>query len=159
MAKYTMELWELQELGIDLFNFDYDFYDDTKKEQLQTNWYNHFKFHEIGSETTERFLDRMKTKWLETIEKYSAMFEANERVKNELDILTNFNTESKTEFNETPSGEVDFDANHLTNYTKSTTKGYSGTTGIQLLKDYNQNFIGIQEEFFKEFVSLFMQIY
>lgn len=159
MSKYTLELWEVVDFGYNLFNFEYDFYDNDKKEKIQTNWFEHFKFYEIGSETIERFLDRMKTKWLEVVEKYSTMFEANERIKNQIDILSNYNTESQVVFNDTPKGEVVFDEKHMTNYTVSKTKGFMGTTGIQLLKDYNQNFIDIQEEFFKEFSNLFMQVY
>ena len=159
MSKYTLELWEVLDFGYNIFNFDYPFYDDDKKEQLQTNWVQHFKFHEIGSETVERFMDRMQTKWLEVIDKYSSMFEANNRIKTDLDILSNQNTETRVVFNDTPKGEVEFDETHATNFTVSKSKGYIGTTGIQLLKDFNTNFINIQEEFFKEFSSLFMQIY
>ena len=87
------------------------------------------------------------------------MFEANERIKNEIDILSNYNTESKVVFNDTPKGEIEFDNKHATNYTVSQTKGYTGTTGIQLLKDFNENNVNVYEEFFKEFSSLFMQIF
>lgn len=159
MSKYTIELWEVIEAGYNIFNFDYNFYDEAKKQELQDKWFEHFKFHEIGSETVERFMDRLKSKWLLNIEKYSSMFEANERIKNEIDILSNYNTESKVVFNDTPKGEIDFDNKHATNYTVSQTKGYTGTTGIQLLKDFNENNVNVYEEFFKEFSSLFMQIF
>ena len=159
MSKYTLEIWELLELGYNLFDFEYEFYDNAKKEVLQTNFVEHYKFHEMGSETPTRFISRLKTKWLEVIEKYSIMFETNERLKTEIDVLSNFKTESKSIFNDTPKGEITFDDKHATNFTVSKSSGFMGTTGIQLLKDYNQNFIDIQEEFFKEFSNLFMQVY
>lgn len=159
MARYTMELWEVIETGVNLFDFEYNFWDDTKKTELEQAFFEHFKFHEIGSETIPRFKDRLKAKWLESIDKYSKMFEANNRIDKDIDILSNMNTETKVIFNDTPKGEVEFDDKHATNYTKSFTKGYAGTTGIELLRNYNDNFIDVQEVFFNEFNSLFMQVY
>lgn len=159
MSRYTLELYQMVDFGYDLFGFDYDFYDNAKKADLQDKFYEHFKFNEIGSETPERFLDRFKSRWLEVIPKYSKMFETNERLFGEIDILTNYSTESQTSFNDTPKGEIEFDNIHATAITKTKTKGYTGTTGVQLLKDFNQNFINILDEFFKEFQNLFMQIY
>lgn len=159
MAKYTMELWEVIEDGVNLFDFDYSFWDVTKKQELEKNFVEHFKFHEIGSETIPRFKDRFKARWLETIDKYSKMFEANSRIDRDVDILSNVNTETKIVFNDSPKGVEEFDNSHATNFTKSYSKGYAGTTGIELLRNYNENFIDVQEKFFDEFNSLFMQIY
>lgn len=161
MPRYTQELWEAIESGLNLFAppFDYNFWNISKKEQLQQNWVKHFKFHEIGSETLDRFTDRVQCRWLEVIEKYSIMLEANERLNNEIDVLSNINMENSVVFNDAPKGEVIFDDKHATNFTKSKTKGYTGTTGIELLKNYNENFIDIQEKFFNEFNNLFMQVY
>ena len=159
MAKYTMQLNELIEKGVELFKFDYDFYDNDKKDKLQEDFIQHFYFHEIGSETIEKFCFRLKRKWLEVIEKYSNLFEANERIKNDIDILANYKTESKVVFHDTPKGEITFDSEHATNFTTTNTSGYMSTTASELLKNYNQNYINIQEEFFNEFSSLFMQIY
>lgn len=159
MAKYTQELWEIIEDGVNLFDFNYNLWDITKKSELQNNFIEHFKFHEIGSETIQRFKDRLKCRWLETIDKYSILFEANERLNNEVDVLSNVNTETTIIFNDSPKGVETFDKNHATNYTKTKSKGYAGTTGIELLKNYNENFIDVQEKFFNEFNSLFMQIF
>lgn len=159
MAKYTQELWEIIEDGVNLFDFDYNFWDVTKKSELQNNFIEHFKFHEIGSETVQRFKDRFKCRWLEVIDKYSKMFETNARLNNDVDVLSNVNTETTIVFNDSPKGEETFDKNHATNFTKTKSKGYAGTTGIELLKNYNENFIDVQEKFFNEFNSLFMQIF
>ena len=83
MARYTMELWEVIETGVNLFDFEYNFWDTTKKTELEQAFFEHFKFHEIGSETIPRFKDRFKAKWLESIDKYSKMFEANNRIDKE----------------------------------------------------------------------------
>lgn len=159
MARYTMELWEVIESGIDLFDFNYNFWNDTKKKELQDSFIEHFKFHEIGSETIQRFKDRLKCRWLESIDKYSTLFEANERLNNEVDVLSNVNTETTIIFNDSPKGEETFDKKHATNYTTTKSNGYAGTTGIELLRNYNENFIDIQEKFFEEFNSLFMQVF
>lgn len=159
MSKYTLELWEVLEYGYNLFNFEYDFYDETKKATLQENFTNHFLFHEIGSETVDRFITRLGVRWKEVIGKYSTMFQANEEMIANNEVLTNFKSESEIQFHDTPNGEVSVDNGNLTNVTKTNSKGYAGTTGVQLLKDYNQNFVDIQEEFFKEFSSLFMQVF
>lgn len=69
MANYTMELRQIINRDIEIFDFDYPFYDVTKKPQFEEMFINHFFFHEIGCETVHRFKHYLKAK-LHEIEPY-----------------------------------------------------------------------------------------
>lgn len=75
MAKYTTELGKLIESGFNIFDFNYNFYDDSKKEQFQQDFINHFYFYEIGQETPFRFKHYLKVKFTEVLPKYNKIFE------------------------------------------------------------------------------------
>ena len=65
MAMYSLELRQIIENGIPIFNFDYEFYDFKKKDEFERNFIRHFYFREIGVETVDKFRwyleDKMKT--------------------------------------------------------------------------------------------------
>lgn len=55
MAKYTLELRQIVESGIPIFDFAYPFYDDTKRAEFEQRFIRHFYFREIGCDTIDRF--------------------------------------------------------------------------------------------------------
>lgn len=65
MANYTVELRDIVEHGINIFDFPYDFYSEEKKRDFENKFIKHFYFREIGCETVERFKwyleDKMNT--------------------------------------------------------------------------------------------------
>jgi hypothetical protein len=74
MAKYTVELREIVKSGLNIFDFEYEFYDVTKKADFEKKFINHFYFKEIGSETVGRFMHFLKCKCDETLPFYNMLF-------------------------------------------------------------------------------------
>ena len=63
MAEVTMELRNVIDLpGFDLFDFDYQITDPLWKPVLEENILNHYYYHEIGSETIDRFTHEFRTR-------------------------------------------------------------------------------------------------
>ena len=74
MAKYSVELGDVAKSGLKIFNFEYDFYDVTKKPDFEKKFINHFRFREIGTETVGRFQHYLKCKCDETLPYYNMLF-------------------------------------------------------------------------------------
>ena len=63
MAKYTIELYTLlKDEKFNLFDFDYDFYEEEAKTNFQEKFIDYYMFNEIGSETVKRFKHQLKAK-------------------------------------------------------------------------------------------------
>jgi hypothetical protein len=96
MAKYTVELREIVKSGAKIFNFEYDFYDETKKSDFEQKFVNHFYFREIGTETVGRFQHYLKCKCHEVLPFYNEMMRV---AAMDYDLINNYNlteTFSKT---------------------------------------------------------------
>ena len=62
MNKYTITLGEIVENNVDIFDFDYPFYNEERRKQFEQHFIEHFYFDEIGQETVARFKQRLKIK-------------------------------------------------------------------------------------------------
>jgi hypothetical protein len=96
MARYTVELREIVKSGAKIFNFDYDFYDETKKADFEQKFVDHFYFREIGVETVGRFQHYLKCKCHEVLPFYNEMLKV---CAMDYDLINNYNlteTFSKT---------------------------------------------------------------
>ena len=62
MNKYTITLGEIVENNVDIFDFDYPFYNEERRNQFEQHFIEHFYFDEIGQETVARFKQRLKIK-------------------------------------------------------------------------------------------------
>lgn len=63
MANYTLELRQIVEsCNYNLFDFDYNLYDNELKEQFEQKFIDYFYFDEIGFKTVEIFKHRLRTK-------------------------------------------------------------------------------------------------
>lgn len=60
MNKYTITLGEIVENNIEIFDFDYPFYNEERRKQFEQHFIEHFYFDEIGQETVARFKQRLK---------------------------------------------------------------------------------------------------
>lgn len=61
--RYTIELNELlSDKNFELFDFNYEFYDEILKPVFETKFKDYFFFHEIGFETVGRFKHQLRTK-------------------------------------------------------------------------------------------------
>lgn len=106
MAKYTVELRDVVKSGFNIFDFPYDFYDETKKPDFEKKFIQHFYFHEIGTETVGRFQHNLMVKLDEVLPYYNMLFET---AKIEYDLLNNYNVTEK--FNKTKDNIKDVTGN------------------------------------------------
>lgn len=88
MAEYTVELRTIVDHGINIFDFRYPFYDESKRLDFEESFIRHFYFREIGCETVDRFKHYLKDKMLTVFPYYNSLFEAS---KIEYNILDNYN--------------------------------------------------------------------
>lgn len=75
MAKYTVELKDIVRSGYKLFDFQYPFYDESKREEFQQLFIDYFYFREIGTETVGRFQHYLKSKFLVSLPYYNELLE------------------------------------------------------------------------------------
>ena len=87
MARYTTELRDIVKSGLKLFDFEYVFYDPTKKTDFEQQFIDHFLFREIGVETVGRFQHYLKVKCNEVLPFYNEMLKA---AQLEYDVLNNY---------------------------------------------------------------------
>jgi hypothetical protein len=71
MAKYTVELRDVVKSGVNIFDFIYPFYDETKRAEFEQRFIDHFYFREIGVETVGRFQHNLKVKCNERLPYYN----------------------------------------------------------------------------------------
>lgn len=62
MASYTLTLQQIINGGHKIFDFDYNFYDESMKPIFEQLFIDHFYLEEIGHETVSLFKHRLKTK-------------------------------------------------------------------------------------------------
>lgn len=63
MAKYTLELRTIYEdSNFELFDFDYEFYDNALKSNFERKFFEHYYFDEIGFPTIQKFKHMLKAK-------------------------------------------------------------------------------------------------
>ena len=62
MSNYTITLGQIVENNIEIFDFDYPFYNEERRKQFEQHFIEHFYFDEIGQETVARFKQRLKIK-------------------------------------------------------------------------------------------------
>lgn len=117
MAEYTIELRHVVE-NHKIFDFNYPFYDETKRADFERKFIRHFYFREIGAETIDRFMLYLEDKMNTVFPYYNELFNA---ANIEYSILNNYNlTEEFT----------------TTRENKGKTRGISSTVG-QLFGDSN----------------------
>lgn len=74
MAKYTIELRELVENGLEIFDFDYPFYEPYQKNRFEETFINYYYFYEIGAETITRWKHMLKTQLNLLYTKYEQLY-------------------------------------------------------------------------------------
>lgn len=102
-TKLTVELRELIENGVDIWDFDYDgYYKDEAKQAFEQKVIDHYFFRQIGSETVGRFKHEFKTKIREIMPYYKQLYESVDLMANVGDPFEAYNlTET---FTKTTSG-------------------------------------------------------
>lgn len=72
--RYSLELREIVQ-NINLFDFNYKFYEDSFKEEFQKRFIDHFFFYEIGFETVARFKHMLKSRLNDIYPYYKKLYE------------------------------------------------------------------------------------
>ena len=129
MAKYTIELRALNNPPFfKLFDFKYDFYEESKKEQFEQKFIDYFYMREIEHETVEEFKHELRTK-LNLIAPYYKQLDETELKSKNIEFLLNkdlketfireieSDTEALSNFNNESNGKVKVETLSTTNDT------------------------------------------
>lgn len=76
MSNYTIELRKVLDLGYNIFDFNYPFYDESKRLEFEQNFIRHFYFREIGVPSVEQFKHYLKDKMFVVFPYYNELFNA-----------------------------------------------------------------------------------
>lgn len=120
-TKVTVELRELVENGVDIWDFDYpSYYKGDEKKAFEQKVIDHFYFRQIGQETTGRFLHMFRSRIREIMPYYIQMYKSVEimgAIKDpfgNVDIIETFTqtTKGKGQSSTTAHGKTDSDNEH-----------------------------------------------
>lgn len=190
MAQYTLELREILDNNVDIFSgWTFPIFDETYRQVLKDKIINHYKFREIGVETTGRFIHNFKTRMQEIMPYFNKVYSAmalEQRILDNYDVTETYTrvvtddntTGSKRLFSDTPQGRVTLleqDSNEfITQVNDDTqtetntnnedwTRTMKGNIGIQTDADavtkYIESLINVDTEVINSLNDLFMQIY
>lgn len=121
MAKFTVELNDITKSGLKIFDFEYEFWDPTKKVEFEQYFIDHFRFREIGTETVGRFIHNLKLKCHEVLPYYNEVFKT---TLLEYVIMNNY--DMKENFSKTNASNRTTDGTENQN---TTANSLSNTTG------------------------------
>lgn len=109
MEKYTITLGELIENNVNIFDFDYPFYNEERRKQFEQHFIEHFYFDEIGQETVARFKHRLKIKLNLIMPYWNKIFLADEleqRILDNYDVTETYEREVIDNTTQTSNGTV-----------------------------------------------------
>lgn len=75
MGKYTLTIQEILANNVNLFDFDYSFYNESHKKGFEKKFVDRFLFDEIGAETVARFKHNLRTMLNEIMPYYTHLYE------------------------------------------------------------------------------------
>ena len=132
MAKYTIELRALNNPPFfKLFDFKYDFYEESKKEQFEQKFIDYFYMIEIEHETAEEFKHELRTKLNLIAPYYKQLYETELKSKN-IEFLLN------KDLKETFIREVESDTESLSNFNNES-NGKAKVETLSTTNDTPQN--------------------
>lgn len=73
MGDYTIELRKIEHWFFDAMR-DYPIYEEAHREELNLKIFNHYKYREIGFETVDMFLDRLRVRMNEIMPTYNELY-------------------------------------------------------------------------------------
>lgn len=124
MEKTTITLGDIIENNVNIFDFEYPFYNEERRKQFEQHFIEHFYFDEIGQETVGRFKQRLKIKLNLIMPYWNKIFVADEleqRILDNYDVTETYtrdvvnNTNATNEnvnknlASDTPTTKVDFE--------------------------------------------------
>ena len=127
MAKYTIELRALNNPPFfKLFDFKYDFYEESKKEQFEQKFIDYFYMREIEHATAEEFKHELRTKLNLIAPYYKQLYETELKSKN-IEFLLN------KDLKETFIREIESDTESLSNFNNES----NGNAKVETLSTTN----------------------
>lgn len=75
MGKYTLTIQEILSNNVNIFDFDYSFYNESYKKGFEKKFLDRFLFDEIGAETVARFKHNLRTMLNEIMPYYTHLYE------------------------------------------------------------------------------------
>ena len=75
MGKYTLTIQEIISNNVNIFDFDYSFYNESYKKGFEKKFLDRFLFDEIGAETVARFKHNLRTMLNEIMPYYTHLYE------------------------------------------------------------------------------------
>ena len=75
MGKYTLTIQEILSNNVNIFDFDYSFYNESHKKGFEKKFVDRFLFDEIGAETVARFKHNLRTTLNEIMPYYTHLYE------------------------------------------------------------------------------------
>ena len=136
MAKYTIELKDVIASGVNIFDFNYEFYDNEKRPKFEQDFIRHFYFREIGSETIDRFKLHLQDVFATVFPYYNTLFDA---TRIEYDKLNNYNvteTHEITRNDNKKSDNVTSGVSQVFDEQSTDVTGNVKNTGSQNITDY-----------------------
>ena len=132
MAKYTIELRTLNNPPFfKLFDFKYDFYEESKKEQFEQKFIDYFYMREIEHGTAEEFKHELRTKLNLIAPYYKQLYETELKSKN-IEFLLN------KDLKETFIREIESDTESLSNFNNES-NGKAKVETLSTTNDTPQN--------------------
>ena len=74
MGKYTLTIQEILSNNVNIFDFDYSFYNESYKKGFEKKFLDRFLFDEIGAETVARFKHNLRTMLNEIMPYYTHLY-------------------------------------------------------------------------------------
>ena len=124
MEKMTVTLGEIIENNVNIFDFEYPFYNEEYRKTFEQHFIDHFYFDEIGQETVARFKHRLRIKFNLIMPYWNKIFLADaleQRILDNYDVTETYtrdvinNTNATNEnvnknlASDTPTTKVDFE--------------------------------------------------
>lgn len=89
MSKYTMELRDIiEDKNLALFDFCYDFYEESLRYNFEQKFADYFRYNEIGFETVGRFKQRLRSKLNMIMPRYTQLYQTQVRAEG-IDFMLN----------------------------------------------------------------------
>lgn len=130
----TVELGRLVEMGVDIWAFDYpSYYTGEEKKVFEQKVIDHYRFRQIGQETTGRWLHYFRTRIKEIMPYYIQLYKSQEVMENlddpfgNVDIVETFEQETTGESSGTASSENSGESSGTRSEDKNSTRKFSNT--------------------------------
>lgn len=127
MAVYTITLGEIMENDVEIFDFNYPFFNENYRKEFEKHFIDYFYFDEIGQETVAKFKKRLAIKFNLIMPYWNKIFEADrleQRILDNYDVIetysrsvenntsVNSNSTNKNLASDTPVTRTDLNSNN-----------------------------------------------